>query len=47
VLWGGGDLVRLLIDIGHDIRADRILLARLLHRTGPSGEAVTRAERPS
>ena len=32
VLWGGGDLVRLLIHIGHDIRADRILLARLAHR---------------
>lgn len=32
VLWGGGDLVRLLIHIGHDIRADRILTARLLHR---------------
>lgn len=33
VLWGGGDLVRLLIHIGHDIRADRILLARIAHRT--------------
>lgn len=34
VLWGGGDLVRLLIHIGHDIRANRILLARLLQRPG-------------
>jgi hypothetical protein len=33
VLWGGGDLVRLLIQLGHDIRAERILLARLVHRT--------------
>lgn len=35
VLWGGGDLVRLLIQLGHDIRAERILLARLVHRTPP------------
>jgi len=33
VLWGGGDLVRLLVQLGHDIRAERILLARLVHRT--------------
>lgn len=55
VLWGGGDLARLLIDIGHDIRADRILLTRLSSRleTGvaPSGERaeplrVRRASRP-
>lgn len=39
VLWGGGDLVRLLIDIGHDIRADRILLTRLTHRTESGGGA--------
>jgi hypothetical protein len=32
VLWGGGDLVRLLIHLGHDIRAERILIARLVHR---------------
>lgn len=35
VLWGGGDLVRLLIQLGNDIRAERILLARLVHRTPP------------
>jgi hypothetical protein len=40
VLWGGGDLVRLLIQLGHDIRAERILLARLVHRTPmPDGVA--------
>ncbi|HEX7119414.1 MAG TPA: hypothetical protein VF212_11535 [Longimicrobiales bacterium] len=39
VLWGGGDMVRLLVDIGHDIRADRILLSRLLHRVAPVVEA--------
>lgn len=33
VLWGGGDLVRLLVDIGHDLRAQRILMVRLLSRT--------------
>ena len=28
VLWGAGDLATLLIDIGHDVRASRILLGR-------------------
>src|SRR5213592_2806233 len=28
VLWGTGDLAHLLIDVGHDVRAGRILLAR-------------------
>ena len=39
VLWGVGDLAILLIDVGHDVRAGRILLARqsrALH--GPSVE---------
>lgn len=35
VLWGAGDLVRLLITVGNDIRAERILLARLVFRTPP------------
>jgi hypothetical protein len=34
VLWGGGDLVRLLINVGHDIRAQRILAGRIAARTG-------------
>jgi len=44
VLWGAGDLVRLFIDLGHDIRAQRVLLARLAYRvrdndlTGIRGE---------
>lgn len=49
VLWGGGDLARLLIDIGHDIRADRILLARLTNRVaaeGPDRSRATRREIP-
>lgn len=33
VLWGGGDLVRLMVQLGNDVRAERILLARLVHRT--------------
>jgi hypothetical protein len=33
VMWGVGDLVRLLITVGNDIRAERILLARLVFRT--------------
>ncbi len=33
VLWGAGDLVRLFIQLGNDIRAERILLARLVYRT--------------
>jgi hypothetical protein len=33
VLWGTGDLVRLMITVGNDIRAERILLARLVFRT--------------
>lgn len=35
VLWGGGDLVRLLVQLGNDIRAQRILLSRLVYRTAP------------
>ncbi len=38
VLWAGGDLVRLLVHLGHDIRAERVLLARLVSRTPPPAE---------
>ncbi len=37
VMWAGGDITILLIDMGHDIRVARILLGRLnaeLHRRG-------------
>jgi hypothetical protein len=44
VLWGGGDLVRLLIQLGNDVRAERILLSRLVHRT-PRRPAMT--QRPA
>lgn len=35
LLWGSGDLALLLIDVGHDVRATRILLGRqALHSGG-------------
>lgn len=37
VMWAGGDITILLIDMGHDIRVSRILLGRInaeLHRRG-------------
>ncbi len=33
ILWGAGDLTLLLIDVGHDVRAARVLLGRLTART--------------
>ena len=42
VLWGVGDLVRLLITVGNDIRAERILMARLVFRT-PAQKAADEA----
>lgn len=46
VLWGGGDLVKLLIQLGNDVRAERILLSRLVHRTPapPRGEHRNESE---
>jgi len=50
VLWGTGDLAHLLIDVGHDVRAARILVARVAHaaKVAPltpsrSGPTVDRA----
>ena len=37
LMWAGGDIAVLLIDLGHDIRVSRILLGRInaeLHRAG-------------
>jgi hypothetical protein len=39
VLWGIGDLAILLIDVGHDVRAARILLARQTHAATPTSTA--------
>ena len=33
LLWGAGDLTLLLIDVGHDVRAARVLLGRLSARS--------------
>jgi len=43
VLWGVGDLAVLLVDVGHDVRAARILLARQSHSSAPP---VTAARAP-
>ena len=41
-LWGVGDLAILMIDVGHDVRAARILLSRQVHATvGPERTAPT------
>lgn len=43
ILWGAGDLTLLFIDVGHDVRAQRILLGRLSARAAM--EAEERRER--
>ena len=43
LLWGVGDLAILLIDVGHDVRAGRILLARMNH-TLAGGAPARRVE---
>ena len=51
LLWGAGDLAILLIDVGHDVRAARILLGRqvahhmVVHHMEP-GASAHDAERP-
>lgn len=42
VLWGTGDLAHLLIDVGHDVRAGRILMARIAHKAQVAPLTVTR-----
>lgn len=38
LLWAGGDLIRLLLQLGRDVRAERVLLARIAYRTSSLGE---------
>jgi hypothetical protein len=47
MLWGVGDLTLLFIDVGHDVRAARVLLGRMSARmaVGDFGEAARRSER--
>ena len=53
VLWGASDLTLLFIDVGHDVRAQRVLLGRMSARMGqgfdadqPAPTQVRRAPRP-
>ncbi|HET7233367.1 MAG TPA: hypothetical protein VFJ16_25370 [Longimicrobium sp.] len=39
VLWGASDLTLLFIDVGHDVRAARVLLGRMSARAGGTYEA--------
>jgi hypothetical protein len=39
VLWGASDLTLLLIDVGHDVRAARVLLGRMSARVGGGFDA--------
>jgi hypothetical protein len=45
VLWGTGDLAHLLIDVGHDVRASRVLASRVAHavKAAPVGPTSGRA----
>ena len=47
LLWGVGDLAILLIDVGHDVRAARILLARQTHAVAQPSPASSRAPEPA
>ncbi|MEO6528430.1 MAG: hypothetical protein ABIP93_17565 [Gemmatimonadaceae bacterium] len=47
LLWGVGDLAILLIDVGHDVRAARILLARQTHAIAPITPGASRAPDPA
>ena len=49
VLWGVGDLAVLLVDVGHDVRAARILLARQSHsgHSNPPAATPARATEPA
>jgi hypothetical protein len=44
ILWGAGDLTILMIDVGHDVRAARVLLGRISARG--EAEALHDEDRP-
>ena len=46
VLWAGGDLVLLFVHLGHDIRAERVLLARLVSGTPAAEGGAAEADTP-
>lgn len=45
MLWGAGDLTLLLIDVGHDVRAGRVLLGRMSARMNAPDVGNMRRER--
>jgi hypothetical protein len=45
LLWAGGDIVRLMIDAGHDLRVSRILLGRISTRFRDSSSAPAPRQR--
>jgi len=45
LLWGAGDLAILLIDVGHDVRAARILLSRQVAHEIAERQGTVRHER--
>jgi len=45
MLWGAGDLTLLLIDVGHDVRAGRVLLGRMSARMNAPDGGNMRRER--
>jgi hypothetical protein len=46
LLWGAGDLANLLIDVGHDVRAARILLGRAVAHGGLPAASERSASAP-
>lgn len=40
LLWACGDLIRLVLQVSKDLRAQRVLLARIAHRTPPVEDAA-------
>jgi hypothetical protein len=46
LLWGAGDLAILLIDVGHDVRAARIMMSRLAPQPGEAAEEEVIISRP-